>query len=350
MTIVVRHFEAENSASFLEPVSELFANNDDGCGSSDVSEVDLSHLADKVQLQSVLRLAAEHGARRVVWETEYVDRHYLEDYVGYYSRCFSRYRRRCARAHFLKAEIEEGALIELLVRADERALNKVGYIGYCVIKPLPHTVVGRTALPQPMPHSAPISSTAIPNRRSEAFASRRSMTRHRGPPGMPEIHPKACVASEATIGEGTVIRQFASVTGGTVLGRDCSVSPFAMLHGPVIGDRCRISGGVMMGPGFLIEDDVFIGPNVTLANDAWPRADKAGYRPEEFDGTRWAVIIEDGASIGANSVILPGVRIGTHAMVAAGSVVTRDVPPAALWSGGSWRHVDGEKERMRFVR
>lgn len=167
---------------------------------------------------------------------------------------------------------------------------------------------------------------------------------------MPDIHPQAYVDRTCQIGEGSKVWQFASVTGGTVLGADCSVSPFAMLHGPVFGDRCRISGGVMMGPGFLIEDDVFIGPNVTLANDAWPRAGKAGYRPEQFDGTRWAVIIEDGASIGANTVILPGVRIGARAMVAAGSVVTKDVPPAALWSDGAWRHVDGEEDRMRFVR
>jgi len=164
-----------------------------------------------------------------------------------------------------------------------------------------------------------------------------------------EIHPQAYVAGGVAIGEGTIIRQFASVTGGTVLGRDCSVSPFAMLHGPVIGDRCRISGGVMMGPGFLIEDDVFIGPNVTLANDAWPRTDKTGYRPEEFDGTRWAVIVEDGASIGANAVVLPGVRIGAKAMIAAGERVTRDVPPGALWVNGRACTRARPFERMKFA-
>lgn len=166
---------------------------------------------------------------------------------------------------------------------------------------------------------------------------------------MTEIHPQAYVASGVTVGEGTVIRQFASVTGGTVLGRDCSVSPSAMLHGPVIGDRCRISGGVMMGPGFLIGDDVFIGPNVTLANDAWPRTDKTGYRTEDFDGTRWAVIVEDGASIGANAVVLPGVRIGARAMVAAGERVTRDVPAGALWVNGQATTSAGPFERMKFA-
>lgn len=163
-----------------------------------------------------------------------------------------------------------------------------------------------------------------------------------------DIHPLAYVEVGVRIGMGSVIRQFASVTGGTVLGEDCSVSPGAMLHGPVFGDRCRISGGVMMGPGFLIGDDVFIGPNVTLANDCWPTADKTGYEPAAFDGTRWAVIVEDGASIGANAVVMPGVRIGAGAMVGAGEKVTRDVPAGMLWKNGLAVEVKRQPKRMRF--
>lgn len=164
------------------------------------------------------------------------------------------------------------------------------------------------------------------------------------------IHVKAHVTPDCVIGDGSVVWQFASVTGGTVLGRDCSVSPFAMLHGPVFGDCCRIGGGVMMGPGFKIGDGVFIGPNVTLCNDAWPRAYKDGYEPGAFDGTSWAVVIGSGASIGSGAVVLPGVRIGADAMIAAGSVVIRDVPAGHLYRDGKVSTpIPDQPERMRFA-
>ena len=170
-----------------------------------------------------------------------------------------------------------------------------------------------------------------------------------------KIHPLAFVDETVTLGEGTVIRQFASVTGGTILGKNCSVAPHCMLHGPVTGDNCRFAGGVMMGSGFKLGKDVFIGPNVTFANDAWPRADKHGWSPEEFSrtpcGNRWAVIVEDGASIGANAVVMAGVRIGDGAMIAAGSVVTHDVPARHLYLGrGEVRPCPEDLDRVRLAR
>lgn len=164
------------------------------------------------------------------------------------------------------------------------------------------------------------------------------------------IHPKAHVSDDCRIHETATVWQFASVTGGTLLAAGVSVSPFAMLHGPQIGANTRISAGVAMGPGFLVGADVFIGPNVTVANDAWPRAHKEGYDVTAFDcyGV-YSVVIEDGASIGANSVILPGVRVGARSMVAAGSVVTSDVPPGMLWKDGGWRQIEGEQQRMKFA-
>lgn len=145
------------------------------------------------------------------------------------------------------------------------------------------------------------------------------------------IHPKAHV-QDATVGARTKVWQFASVTGGTVLGEDCSVSPAAMLHGPVFGDRCIISGGVMMGPGFVLGSDIFVGPNVTLCNDLWPTADKAGWDVEMLrDGRCVAVRVKDGASIGANAAILPGVTLGERSMVAAGAVCGQDVPAGCLF-------------------
>lgn len=145
------------------------------------------------------------------------------------------------------------------------------------------------------------------------------------------IHPLAHVEG-AEIGPGCKVWQFASVTGGTVLGADCSVSPFAMLHGPRFGDRCVVSGGVMMGPGFEIGNDCFIGPNVVLCNDAYPWADKTGWDAEALkEGRCIAVRIEDGASIGAGAVILAGVTVGKGAMVAAGAVCDRSVPASHLF-------------------
>lgn len=139
------------------------------------------------------------------------------------------------------------------------------------------------------------------------------------------IHPLAHVEG-VVIGARTKVWQFASVTRGTVLGEDCSVSPHAMLDGSVYGDRVVISGGVMAGDGFVVGNDVFLGPNVTLCNDRWPTASKAGYRADLLRRGFVTVRVGAGASIGANAVVLPGVTIGSRAMVAAGAAARYDVP------------------------
>lgn len=166
------------------------------------------------------------------------------------------------------------------------------------------------------------------------------------------IHPKAHVDPDVVLGEGTKVWQFASVTRGTIMGRDCSVSPFAMLDGSVYGDRVVVSGGVTCGAGFKVGNDVFLGPGVCLANDAWPTASKEGYRDDLLrDGEHFAVVIEDGASIGAGAVILPGVRVGRNAVVAAGAVVSRDVPERSLWkrTGDRETLMTCSRGRMRWV-
>lgn len=143
------------------------------------------------------------------------------------------------------------------------------------------------------------------------------------------VHPKAHV-EDATIGPRCKVWQFASVIRGTVLGADCNVASGATLDGPVFGDRCKISQGVAMGPGFLFGDDVFVGPNVTICNDRWPRVDQDGFDIEVLRA-KYAVMVLNGASIGANAVVLPGVRIGAGAMIAAGAVVNRSVPAGHLF-------------------
>ncbi len=167
------------------------------------------------------------------------------------------------------------------------------------------------------------------------------------------IHPKAHVEG-ASIGEGAKVFQFASVFGGAVIGAQTIVGPCAMVNGSRIGENCRLSYGVNMGPGFWVGDNVFLGPEVVLCNDRWPRVDKEGFDVTEFDGTKWAVIIEDGASLGVRATVLPGVRIGRNAVIAAHAVVARDVPDGHIyWNGGLIERIDDEAKhrakRMKFA-
>lgn len=162
------------------------------------------------------------------------------------------------------------------------------------------------------------------------------------------IHPLALVEG-ASVGPRTRVWQFSSVIRGARIGADCNIASGCCIDGSEIGDGCVIAHNLAMGPGFRLGSRVFIGPQVTFCNDAWPRATKDGFDAALFDGTRHAVIVEDGASIGANAVILPGVRIGAGAMVAAGSVVRRDVPAGHLWREDGLIRPQGDRQRMRFA-
>ena len=121
------------------------------------------------------------------------------------------------------------------------------------------------------------------------------------------------------IGEGTSIWQFCVVLPGAKIGSYCNICSHCFIENNVtIGHRVTVKCGVQLWDGLQIEDDVFIGPNVTFTNDMRPRSKQY---PDEFTPT----IIREGASIGANATILPGVEIGVGAMVGAGAVVTKSV-------------------------
>lgn len=140
------------------------------------------------------------------------------------------------------------------------------------------------------------------------------------------IHPKAIVES-ASIGPGTRIWAFAHILPGAVIGADCNICDGVFIENDVrIGNRVTIKCGVQIWDGVTLEDDVFVGPNATFTNDRFPRSK---VYPEAFSKT----LVRHGASIGANATILPGLTIGSRAMVGAGAVVTRDVPANAIVVG-----------------
>jgi UDP-2-acetamido-3-amino-2,3-dideoxy-glucuronate N-acetyltransferase len=147
-----------------------------------------------------------------------------------------------------------------------------------------------------------------------------------------KIHNLAEVLS-TNIGVGTTVWQFTVILGGAQIGSNCNINCHTFIENDVIiGNNVTIKSGVYLWDGIRIENDVFIGPNVTFTNDKYPRSKQY---PEKYQ----SVIIENGASIGAGSVILGGVRIGESSMVGAGSVVTKDIPDGELWFGNPARFI-----------
>lgn len=147
------------------------------------------------------------------------------------------------------------------------------------------------------------------------------------------IHPSAKVSESARIGESTKIWINAQVREAAEIGCRCVISKDVYIdHAVRIGDRCKIQNSVSIYHGVTIEDDVFVGPNVTFTNDKVPRAFNDDWKVSP-------TIIRTGASIGANATILCGIEIGSYAMVAAGSVVTKSVSDHALVMGNPARVV-----------
>lgn len=145
-------------------------------------------------------------------------------------------------------------------------------------------------------------------------------------------HTSALVESEQ-IGYGTKIWAFAHILPGAVIGKDCNICDGVFIEGnSTLGDRVTVKCGVQIWSGVHLEDDVFVGPNATFTNDLFPRS-KDHSKP--ILETR----VCQGASIGANATILPGITIGRKAMVGAGAVVTKSVPPYAKVVGNPARIV-----------
>jgi acetyltransferase-like isoleucine patch superfamily enzyme len=157
------------------------------------------------------------------------------------------------------------------------------------------------------------------------------------------VHESAYVDEPSEIGAGTKIWHFSHVLAGSKIGSECTIGQNVVI-GPnvTIGDRCRIQNNVSVYDGVTLESDVFCGPSCVFTNVVNPRA--AVSRKDEFRPTH----VGRGATIGANATIVCGHDLGEHSFIAAGAVVTDDVPAFALMAGVparriGWMSHDGER-------
>ena len=147
------------------------------------------------------------------------------------------------------------------------------------------------------------------------------------------VHESSIVDDGVQIGRGTKIWHFSHILSGARIGEDCSFGQNCCVSsGVVIGDNVKVQNNVSIYEGTTIEDDVFLGPSCVLTNVTNPRSQIA--RKSLYENT----VLRRGCSIGANATVVCGHTIGRYAFVAAGAVVTQDVPDYALMIGVPARH------------
>ncbi|MFI1991211.1 acyltransferase [Actinoplanes sp. NPDC020271] len=162
-------------------------------------------------------------------------------------------------------------------------------------------------------------------------------------PTEPFIHPSADVEDGARIGAGSKIWHIAHVRSSATVGDECVIGRNVYLDAnTVVGSRVKIQNNVSVYQGVTIEDDVFVGPCAVFTNDLRPRAHNA-------DWTITPTLVKRGASIGANATLICGITVGEGAMIAAGSVVTKDVEPYQLVRGNPARPAGWVDEKGEIV-
>lgn len=143
------------------------------------------------------------------------------------------------------------------------------------------------------------------------------------------IHPLS--DCKAKVPESTRVWQFCVIFTEAKIGDNCNICSHCLVENEaIIGNGCTIKSGVQIWDGIELEDDVFVGANVSFTNDKYPQS----------QNSEWVLLktkVCKGATIGAGSTILPGLTIGEGAMIGAGSVVTKDVPAGELWVGNPAR-------------
>lgn len=147
-----------------------------------------------------------------------------------------------------------------------------------------------------------------------------------------------CVSDDVKLGKNVKLTKFINLY-GCEIGDNSRIGAFVEIQKNArIGCNCKISSHTFICEGVIIEDDVFIGHNVTFINDLYPRATtNDGNLQTEADWKCVTTLIKIGASVGSSATLLCGVTVGEHAIVGAGSVVTRDVPPYSVVAGNPAR-------------
>jgi acetyltransferase-like isoleucine patch superfamily enzyme len=154
----------------------------------------------------------------------------------------------------------------------------------------------------------------------------------------PESQPYRQIAPDVKLGKGVRIFGFTNLY-GCEIGDDVKIGTFVEIQkGVRIGSRCKISSHTFICEGVVLEDEVFVGHNVTFVNDLYPRStNDGGQLQTEADWQCVPTHIKRGASIGSGATLLCGITVGSKSVIGAGSVVTRDVPPGAIVAGNPAR-------------
>ena len=159
------------------------------------------------------------------------------------------------------------------------------------------------------------------------------------------VHESSYVDEGASVGAGTKIWHFCHIQSGAVIGENCSLGQNVNVAGGArIGDRCKLQNNVSVYDGVVLEDGVFCGPSCVFTNDLTPRAEYPKGK-ENYKKT----IVRKGASIGANATIVCGHTLGEYSLVAAGAVVTSNVPAYALVAGVPARVIGRVDEKGNIV-